>query len=319
MSPAVPRAPGTLVFLQGTGDPNPVPAETLRSVLPADPVLAGYTVLNVAWASGAVPDLSVVPALPPRYRQAGAASPTGPEDTGPDSAGAEIRYPLAAAGLDLLSAGRPLIPPQPAGNPVDNSAAEGAAPEAKVLEHTLERLVLGVVTDVAVRRRVPLTESASDFSRSIIFYLRRGAQARSAIVQALRTVDQDAPVILFGHSLGGIAAVDLVTGSQWQDEKIRVDLLVTAGSQSPWLYLLGGLAQLGPDRPGKLPVPWLNFWDERDLLSFCAEEVFAGRGVRIIDREVASGEPFPQSHDAYFANPELIREIRVELEAVLGV
>ncbi len=313
MSPAAPGTAGTLVFLQGTGNPDPVPAETIRWMLARDPALAGYSVLNVAWAAGAAPDISVVSALPPRYQPEAA-------DTPPELAAAERG--LALAGLDLLNA-PPLhqLPgsaagPEPgsSGNQTgENDAAAVHALEENLLGSSLERLTLKLVTDVAIRRRVPLTDAASDFSRSIIYYLRRGAEARTAVTHALRMANQDAPVILFGHSLGGVAAVDLVTDPAWKAEDLRLDLLVTAGSQSPWLYLLGGLAYLAPDTPGMLPAPWLNFWDERDLLSFCSERVFAGLGARIIDREVESGEPFPASHSAYFANPDVYGAIRAEL------
>ena len=315
MSPAAPDAAGTLVFLQGTGNPDPVPAETIRWMLARDPALAGYSVLNVAWAAGAAPDVSVVSALPPRYQRAAADAP-------PEPAAAERG--LALAGLDVLNA--PPLHQLPETNDgtqpglsgdqtetQETNAAAAHALEENLLGSSLERLALKLVTDVAIRRRLPLTDAASDFSRSIIYYLRRGAQVRTAITHALRMANQDAPVILFGHSLGGVAAVDLVTDPGFKATDVRLDLLVTAGSQSPWLYLLGGLAHLAPDLPGTVPVPWLNFWDERDLLSFCSERVFAGRGARIIDREVESGEPFPASHSAYFANPEVYRAIRAEL------
>lgn len=326
MSPANTEGTGTLVFLQGTGDPDPVPAETIRSMLARDPVLSRYTVLNVPWEAGGAPDISVVPSLPPRYRQEAGTEPES--DTG---------RALALAGLDLHSAPPLYRPAMPVSAPDTGSAPASEAPGGRqpgdtapaenipapdamdsLLGSTLERLTLNLVTDVAVRRRVPLMAAASDFSRSIVFYLRRGAVARTAVLQALNTVDQNSPVILFGHSLGGVAAVDLVSSPEWQAGGPRVDLLVTAGSQSPWLYLLGGLTYLGPDGQGIVPVPWLNFWDERDLLSFCAEQVFAGRGARIADRELVSGEPFPASHSAYFSNPEVYGAIRDELASLSG-
>ncbi|MCC3268887.1 hypothetical protein MUG94_00220 [Arthrobacter gengyunqii] len=318
MFPAAPNAAGTLVFLQGTGGPDPVPAETIRWMLAQDPVLEGYSVLDVTWAAGAAPDVSVVPALPPRYQPV---TPSGPMELDAAERG------LALAGLDLVTAPPLHRPPQASADGIqtgENSGASAApreddpaafeAEEENLLGSSLQRLTLNLVTDVAIRRRVPLTEAASDFSRSIIYYLRHGAEARTAITHALRMANQDGPVILFGHSLGGVAALDLVTAPEWIAEGVRVDLLVTAGSQSPWLYLLGGLAHLAPGGQGTLPVPWLNFWDERDLLSFCSERVFAGHGGRITDEEVTSGEPFPGSHSAYFANPDVYRAIRRELE-----
>ena len=307
---AAPPTSGTLVFLQGTGGPDPVPAQRIREQLSLEPGLAGYTVLNVAWAAGAAPDISVAPALPPRYRESTAAVQPGPDGG----------RALAMAGMDLLrSAAAPWLPGAGAGTATEaGTAAEAGASAAEelMLAGTVQRLVLGLVTGAAVNRRMPLMDAASDFSRSIIYYLRRGAEARSVIANALRMAPQDAPVILFGHSLGGVAAVDLLTGPEWGAAGVRVDLLVTAGSQSPWLFLLGGLAHVGPGIPGNVPVPWLNFWDERDLLSFCAEEVFSGRGAFIRDVEITSGEPFPASHGSYFTDPVLYAAIREQMAGV---
>jgi hypothetical protein len=292
-APPEPPAAGTLVFLQGTGGPDPVPAQTIREQLSLEPGLADYTVLNVAWAAGAAPDISVAPALPPRYRDS-----TTAEIPGAYSGGRG----LALVGMDLLRAS--------AAWPPGAGSAAGADAENLMLAGSVQRLVLGLVTDAAVNRRVPLMDAASDFSRSIIYYLRRGAEARSVITNALRMIPQDAPVILFGHSLGGVAAVDLLTGPEWDAAGARVDLLVTAGSQSPWLFLLNGLEHVGPGIPGNVPVPWLNFWDERDLLSFCAEEVFSGRGDFIRDVQITSGEPFPAAHGSYFTDPVLYAAMR---------
>ncbi|MBP3035718.1 hypothetical protein J2M53_05535 [Arthrobacter sp. zg-ZUI100] len=298
MSPASPTA-GTLVFLQGTGDPGPVPAQTIREQMALEPGLAGYTVRNVAWAAGAGPAVSVVPALPPRYREDADAGLPGPDGG----------RGLALAGMDLLSAAATPWPPGSGAG----AAPDVAAAEERMVTGSVQRLVLGLVTDAAVNRRVPLTGAASDFSRSIIYYLSRGAEARSVIANALRMAPQDAPVILFGHSLGGVAAVDLLSGPEWDADGMRVDLLVTAGSQSPWLYLMGGLAHLGPGKPGNVPVPWLNFWDERDLLSFCAEDVFSAPGTLVRDVETASGDPFPASHSAYFTDSALYRVMGEEV------
>ncbi|WAP51946.1 hypothetical protein OL239_00915 [Arthrobacter sp. ATA002] len=306
MTSTLPSA-GTLVFLQGTGGPDPVPAETIRGQLALESDLSRYTVLDVAWAAGAAAEASVVPALPPRYRN-------GADAAAAELPGADGGRGLALAGMDVLRAAAAPWPPT-TGPAAPATEAAAAAAEEQLLAGSVQRLVLGLVTDAAVRRRVPLAEAASDFSRSILYYLRRGDAARSVIADALRILPQDAPVILFGHSLGGVAAVDLLTTPDWAAAGSRVDLLVTAGSQSPWLYLLGALAHLSPGMPGRMPVPWLNFWDERDLLSFCAEEVFAGRGTVIRDVELASNEPFPASHSAYFTDPALYAAVR---EALAG-
>jgi hypothetical protein len=45
---------------------------------------------------------------------------------------------------------------------------------------------------------------------------------------------------------------------------------------------------------------WLNVYDLRDFLSYVAGPVFADS--RVTDVQLDSGEPFPQSHSAYWTN-----------------
>jgi hypothetical protein len=104
-------------------------------------------------------------------------------------------------------------------------------------------------------------------------------------------------VTLVAHSLGGIACVDLLA----LPDPPPVARLVTAGSQSPFLYELGALTSLKPPQP--LPAgfpPWLNLYDRNDFLSYCAGRLWSG----VEDREIESGQPFPASHSAYFGNAE---------------
>ena len=80
-------------------------------------------------------------------------------------------------------------------------------------------------------------------------------------------------------------------------------LLVTVGSQAPFLYEIGALWSLTHDDPlpAHLP-PWLNIYDTRDLLSYVGGRLFPGR---VEDVEVNNGQPFPQSHSAYWTNPKV--------------
>lgn len=288
-----PEKPGTLVFLPGTGRSNPQLAETIREQIAAVPGLSHYTVLAVDWAAEAAEDVSSVPALPPRYAA---------EDP---PARSDAALALALFGMDVTQ-----------GNPLQQAASAGAppaAPEATLLAQTLQDLVLGALTDAAVRHRIRLTDAAGSFFSKIAFYLRQGESARSVIADALLAVDQDAPVVVMAHSLGSVAAVDLLSSPDAGGP--RVDLLATVGSPAPWFYLLDALAHLGPGRGGDGPrVPWLNIWDERDVLSFCAERVFAGRGVTVTDREAASNRPFPEAHSAYFTDPQVYRWVREHLQ-----
>ncbi len=106
------------------------------------------------------------------------------------------------------------------------------------------------------------------------------------------------PVTLVAHSLGGIACVDLLA----LPDSPQVSRLVTAGSQSPLLYEIGALFSLETGRP--LPPgfpPWLNIYDRNDFLSYVAQPLWPAAH----DLEFESGQPFPDSHSAYFGNSDV--------------
>jgi hypothetical protein len=158
-------------------------------------------------------------------------------------------------------------------------------------------LVLRSATAVAVRRRGAITDATTPAAGDILLYQARGEAIRGIIAEKIEgTVG---PVVLIAHSLGGIAAVDLLAGRAFP----QVRLLVTVGSQAPLLYEIGALTSLEHDDP--LPgyvLPWLNLYDRRDLLSYLAAPLFPDRAT---DVEVRNGQPFPQSHSAYWSNPAM--------------
>lgn len=173
----------------------------------------------------------------------------------------------------------------------------------------LSGLAKRILTKVAVAHRRTFTEPASDFVRDIAYYLAHGPKVRDYIAAAVREHEGRKPVVLLGHSLGGIACVDLLS----LDPTVPADLLVTAGSQSPMLYLMGALQALRPTTPptGKPFTPWLNAYNREDLMSFCAERVFPHADVW--DVAVDARVPFPDSHSAYWAQDVLYESIAKHL------
>jgi hypothetical protein len=162
-------------------------------------------------------------------------------------------------------------------------------------------VLLPLATRAAVRKRADYMVGTTNFLRDVAFYVRRGEKIRNRVRMDLAELTQDEPVVLLGHSLGGIAAVDLLSNKQ--DE--RVDLLVTVGSQAPLLYLMDALEHLRPGSSKVKPfTPWLNIYDRNDLLSFCAERVWPNT-TGIEDHEVASRISFPTSHSAYWSQEAL--------------
>lgn len=158
-------------------------------------------------------------------------------------------------------------------------------------------LALRVATAQARRRRGALTDATYPGAGDILLYQARGNGIRAFIAKQAAAAAE--PVVLIAHSLGGIAAVDLLVSQPLP----AVRLLVTVGSQAPFLCEIGALWSLphGDPLPDHFP-PWLNIYDPRDLLSYIGAPLFPGR---VDDVPVNNKQPFPQSHSAYWANPQV--------------
>lgn len=152
---------------------------------------------------------------------------------------------------------------------------------------------LGKLTDFALPRRTALNDRTGAALGDILRYQARGEVLRNFIGdQAGRS---GANVIL-AHSLGGIAAVDwLASGAR------QIEALVTVGSQAPYFYEIDALASrpFGAGLPEFFPRRWLNFYDPRDFLSYAGRELFPGIARDVV---VDNGQPFPESHGAYWRN-----------------
>ncbi|GAA2324395.1 hypothetical protein SVIO_041060 [Streptomyces violaceusniger] len=163
---------------------------------------------------------------------------------------------------------------------------------------------------LAHAQRGRITATSVPASGDILRYQVRGAGVRAAIRAAVRDeiASGNGPVVLLAHSLGGIACVDLLAEP---DPPAGVELLVTVGSQAPFLYELDALTALRRDEPlpGAFPR-WLNVYDERDLLGFVGEKVFPGR---VTDLRVNTRQPFPRAHTSYFAHQRLYDLLAPEL------
>ncbi|MEU5167002.1 hypothetical protein [Streptomyces mutomycini] len=153
----------------------------------------------------------------------------------------------------------------------------------------------------AVRRRRALTDAAHPAAGDILKYLARGEDMRQGLRDLVATAEP--PVVLLGHSLGGIVALDTLISGPLPG----VELLITVGSQGPFLYETGALPSLAHPAPlpGHVP-PWLNLYDRRDLLGYAAEPLFPGRAH---DVATDSRQPFPVAHSAYWTDPAVYRAI----------
>jgi hypothetical protein len=152
-------------------------------------------------------------------------------------------------------------------------------------------------TSMMSRKRGALTDATAPAAGDVLLYQARGEPIRRHIADCVGKATP--PVTIVGHSLGGVAAVDLLRA----DPPAGVELLVTVGSQAPFLYEIGALSCLpfGAALPSTFPR-WLNLFDLRDFLSYVGHTVFQGR---VRDEKVDNGQPFPKSHSAYWDNEQV--------------
>ncbi|MEH2079962.1 MAG: hypothetical protein V7K89_08075 [Nostoc sp.] len=158
-----------------------------------------------------------------------------------------------------------------------------------------------------------------EFSGDILLYQAKGKKIREFIWDQVEKANANSPVVLLAHSLGGIACVDLLVNKLKNQPKNelenqpKVDLLITVGSQAPFLYEIDALQSLsyGESLPENFPK-WLNIYDLRDLLSYVGErdKLFARK---IIDVQVDNQQSFPNSHGAYWYNDATWNAILREL------
>lgn len=176
-----------------------------------------------------------------------------------------------------------------------------------VVRPIVERLL----TSRIQRSRGGFMDIASPLAGDILLYQCDGKPFRETL---RRRIDEEAqlspPVILVGHSLGGVICVDLLVKEDLQNSVCQ---LITVGSQAPYFYEIGALQSLPMMKDGKLPTlpphfpPWDNIFDPRDFLSFAGKDVFPGK---IQDHPVDNGEPFPESHSAYWTNSTIYQVIQ---------
>jgi hypothetical protein len=165
-------------------------------------------------------------------------------------------------------------------------------------------LVCRLGTPYVERRRGAITDAVYPASGDILLYQARGKEIQNFIRQQVAAAS--GPRVILAHSLGGIACVDLLVA-----EPLDIRLLVTVGSQAPFLYEINALQSLayGEALPAHFPK-WLNFYDLRDFLSYKGGKIFPGR---VKDVAVDNRQPFPVSHSAYWENDAVWRTIKEEL------
>jgi hypothetical protein len=187
----------------------------------------------------------------------------------------------------------------------------GVQRRALVTDWLKKQALWGLQSMFLDTNRGSLTDFVSPYAGDILVYQANGKRIRQFIKEEIEKEEIIPPVVLLAHSLGGIACVDLLV----EQNLPKVELLVTVGSQAPFLYEIGALQSLLPDDKDELPpLPehffsedkWLNIYDPKDILSYYASGAFPGR---VTDKKVNNMQHFPQAHNAYWSNSDMWDEI----------
>jgi hypothetical protein len=161
----------------------------------------------------------------------------------------------------------------------------------------LAKLALTAATGYVGRRREAMMNAMHPFIGDILLYQSNGSNIRSFITSCIEQASD--PVVVLAHSLGGIAAIDLLAVRQMT----QVELLVNVGSPAPYFYEFGVLrgVPFGAPLPDHFPA-WQNIYGRQDLFSFVAEPLFPGR---VQDICIDTRQPFPYVHSAYWRSSQM--------------
>jgi hypothetical protein len=134
------------------------------------------------------------------------------------------------------------------------------------------------------------------FLGDVLSWFRNREAILNRVEEAVIAAGPDEPLVLLGHSLGGVIAFEY-SAQATRD----IELLATVGSQVGLFGELGVLHASAQSATGNLAAPdrvrsWCNLYDPDDALSFLAAPVFDA----VTDIELDTRAPFPASHSEYW-------------------
>lgn len=159
------------------------------------------------------------------------------------------------------------------------------------------------------------------FIGDVFSYLKDGSgrsPIRVLMQETLRqAVDSGDPIVLIGHSMGGVILADCLGDQAFCDSVglkngRTVKALVTVGSQPGFFQELN---LLGMEPGSELDVVdnWINVFDELDVLSFRAAPLFDGE---VKDMMFSSRTGIFDAHSAYFSRIQFYERLRKRLNEV---
>ncbi|WP_026268718.1 hypothetical protein [Micromonospora sp. CNB394] len=248
--------------------------------------------LGAAGLSGEFDEALAALRAAPEFEQAIRTAPADPVEHRAAIARALIAY----ASVATTEAGRPQID-----GGVRDALVTRLGDELDAYVMSVKSTLLAPVLHLATRKitsdRGAITDGTGPLAGDVLRFLARGDAARTFLRAAIDDIGGD--VYLLAHSLGGVMSVDLLV----REAPPNVRGLITIGSQAPFLYEIGALPALAQPEPLTKDFPaWLNIYDLKDPLSYVGRDVF---GTTVTDVQVDNGQPFPQSHSAYWSNSEV--------------
>ena len=183
-----------------------------------------------------------------------------------------------------------------------------------------------VSTGIANAALNDLNPLVGRFLGDIFVYLKTGDvrnKIRACIRQPIIDAHADAkaanePLILMGHSLGGVILYDMLSSPQSAGlpDDLEVAAFVTVGSQ-PGLFEEMGLFESGQTDASGTPGPdcataWLNVFDPIDVFGFRTKPMFTKPNDYAFD----SVTGLLSAHTTYFKRPQFYARMRARLHDI---
>lgn len=180
-------------------------------------------------------------------------------------------------------------------------------------------------TKLLASTRDALNETLGRFFGDVFIYLdSRGDQAApgaipkriSDALDAARGAAPHEPLVVIGHSLGGVISMDVL--SHFRPD-VEVDLFVTVGSQVAHFEEMKLFhASVAGVPPGKAKTPdnikhWINVFDEVDIFAYSVDRVFDRVDV---DAPYDTQTYTIKAHGAYFEQDRFYERLRARIDSL---
>jgi hypothetical protein len=181
-------------------------------------------------------------------------------------------------------------------------------------------------TKLLATARDPLNETLGRFFGDVFIYLQsRGAAGAPGPIPALvlaafdaaRAAAPNEPLVIIGHSLGGVITFDVL--SHFRPD-ITVDLFVSVGSQIAHFEELklfkASDRKIGAPQHASAPANikrWINIYDEVDIFSYAADRVFSPINV---DARYDTETFVIKAHGAYFKQDRFYTRLRARIDGL---